>query len=256
MKTILCCLFLLMYSAGFAQQSKERYEPQTYINNSSDTLLYRLLKPKNYDENQAYPVVVFLHGAGERGNDNTAQLTHGTALYATDAAMEKYPCFVIAPQCPIKKSWANIKFSKEAEKIQLRSKMSRDMQLVMETLDQLMEKYNIDEKRLYITGLSMGGFGTFDICMRKPNLFAAAAPVCGGGDLSKAGIIKDIPLWVFHGSDDKVVPAELSRAMVAALKEAGGDPKYTEYPGVGHNSWDNAYSEPEFLLWLFAQKKK
>lgn len=255
MKILLIFSFLIIFIRFDQEDITDRYIPQTYISSTSDSLLYRLLKPKNYDENQAYPLVILLHGSGERGNDNEAQLTHGAEVYATDEAMEKYPCFVMVPQCPAKKGWANMKFDKEAEEFQLRSGMRPEMQLVIETLDQLRKTYNIDENRLYITGLSMGGFGTFDICMRKPDLFAAAAPVCGGGDTTQAALIKDIPMWVFHGADDNTVSVNLSRSMVQAIKEAGGNPKYTEYPGVGHNSWNNAYSEPDFLPWLFAQKK-
>ncbi len=255
MKTLLLLLFLIIFLSFEQDDIIDRYIAQTYVGSTSDTLLYRLLKPKNYDENQAYPLVLLLHGSGERGNDNKAQLRHGAAVYATDEAMEKYPCFVMVPQCPVKKGWANMKFDKETEKFQLRNGVRPEMQLVIEALEQLRKTYNIDESRLYITGLSMGGFGTFDICMRKPDLFAAAAPVCGGGDTSKAALIKDIPMWIFHGADDNTVSVNLSRNMVAALKDAGGNPKYTEYADVGHNSWNNAYSEPDFLPWLCAQRK-
>ena len=119
----------------------------------------------------------------------------------------------------------------------------------------MQKEYSIDPQRIYLTGLSMGGYGTWDLLARKPDLFAAGVPVCGGGDESTAEQIANIPIWVFHGDLDSAVPVSRSRTMVEALKKAGGHPKYSEYPGVEHNSWDKAYADPELMKWLFAQKR-
>ena len=119
----------------------------------------------------------------------------------------------------------------------------------------MQKEYSIDPQRIYLTGLSMGGYGTWDLLARKPDLFAAGVPVCGGGDESTAGKIAKIPIRVFHGDKDNSVPVARSRTMVEALKKAGGHPKYTEYAGVGHNPWDKAYADPKLMNWLFKQKK-
>jgi predicted peptidase len=131
------------------------------------------------------------------------------------------------------------------------------MTLVMELIDELLSELSVDKSRLYVMGLSMGGFGTFDLLSRRPELFAAAVPICGGGDARMAEkYAAHTPLWVFHGDEDNVVPAELSRIMVSAIEEAGGDVKYTEYNGVGHNSWDPAFAEEDLLPWIFNKQKE
>jgi predicted peptidase len=127
--------------------------------------------------------------------------------------------------------------------------------MVLRVVEQLKKDYRIDPKRLYLMGLSMGGFGTWDTVERHPEMFAAAVPICGGGDSKRVGEIAKLPVWVFHGEKDSVVPVRLSREMVEALKAAGGSPRYTEYPGVDHNSWTPAFKEPELLKWLTAQKR-
>ena len=133
---------------------------------------------------------------------------------------------------------------------------SRAMRLVMEILDSLDKELPIDPDRRYVTGLSMGGFGSFDLCVRRPNGFAAAVPICGGARTENAAKIAHVPLWIFHGGADPVVPVELSRNIVEALEKAGASPKYTEYPGVGHDSWTKAYQEPELVDWLLGQRRK
>jgi len=125
----------------------------------------------------------------------------------------------------------------------------------LKVVDTVRKEFPIDDKRIYITGLSMGGYGTWDLIARHPKIFAAAIPVCGGADESTAPTIKDLPIWCFHGAADPTVPPQRSQNMIAALKAAGGQPKYTEYPGVGHNSWDKAYAEPDLPTWLFAQHR-
>jgi predicted peptidase len=129
------------------------------------------------------------------------------------------------------------------------------MALTFELLDDFIASYSIDESRIYAMGVSMGGFGTWDIIARKPDLFAAAAPICGGGDEATAPSIAHIPIWTFHGDKDDAVKVERSRNMVAALKSAGGNPRYTEYPGVGHDAWTPALNDLELFSWLFSQRK-
>jgi predicted peptidase len=120
----------------------------------------------------------------------------------------------------------------------------------------MLEESSIDPKRIYITGLSMGGYGTWDAIYRRPNLFAAAAPICGGGDPTTVSAYSTLPIWCFHGDQDEAVPVEYSRKMIESLKEVGAEPKYTEYAGVGHDSWTQTYAADEFFEWLFAQRRK
>jgi predicted esterase len=386
------------------------FEAREYKGADGNVLLYRIYKPKDYDAAKKYPLILFLHGAGERGNDNKAQVRD--ALYfARDAFQKDHPAFVVAPQCPGARQafeiygtskgfnqdfnnyadsagewkkysiplaklssgaksylsivnsagnrkpaangtavpvtseyrtiaigeeggvispvdlsklkfgkkegkgkaevsedgkvltitgdlrlkipleynvtdktvlnfefrsprgaegaahaiamdsddffdyrWANMDWS--AKKGGMGKEPSTPMRLTLEVLEKLQKEFSIDDKRLYLTGLSMGGYGTWDLLARHPKMFAAAVPVCGGGDESMAAVMKDVPIWCFHGGADPTVPTQRSRNMIKAIKEAGGNPKYTEYPGVGHNSWDKAYSEPELPGWLFAQVKK
>jgi predicted peptidase len=214
-------------------------------------LPYRLLKPLRVEAGKKYPLVVFLHGAGERGTDNEKQLVHGVPRFA--ANLEKYSCFLIAPQCPDGKRWVEVDWS--ADSHTQPKEPGEVARLTLALVEKSIKDLSVDPKRVYITGLSMGGFGTWDLLARRPDLFAAAAPVCGGADEATARKIKTIPIWAFHGAKDTTVKPARSRTMIAALKKAGGHPKYTEYPDVGHNSWDNAYRDPDLFRWLFAQKK-
>jgi predicted peptidase len=223
-----------------------------YKDENGKTLPYRLMKPDHYDPKMKYPLVLFLHGAGERGTDNEKQLVHGVPEFAKAENRKKYPCFLIAPQCPAKEGWSDF-MSKKAVASKGPSEPGR---LAVELVKAIQKEFSIDPDRLYITGLSMGGFGTWDIICRNPDMFAAAVPICGGGDESQAEKIAKMPIWVFHGAKDPIVKPERSREMVDALKKAGGNPKYTEYPGVAHNSWEKAYKDHEMFKWLFEQKKR
>ncbi len=250
-------LFVLMMLAGpltFAAAADLPLEKRTFTDASGKVLRYRLLKPENYDSKQSYPLVLFLHGAGERGDDNDKQLIHGIPEFARPENRQKYPCFLAAPQCPDKVKWVDTDWTADAHKQP--AEPTEPLRLTMELLDALPKEFNIDRKRIYVTGLSMGGFGTWDILARRPDLFAAAAPVCGGADEATAPKIAKIPIWAFHGAKDTVVKPARSRNMIAALKKAGGSPKYTEYPDEGHGSWAPAYRDPELFQWLFAQKKE
>ncbi len=235
---------------------RARGEKRVYKNAQGDALPYRLFVPKDYDAKKKYPLILFLHGAGERGDNNEAQLIHAQALrFVSDETAAREPCFLVAPQCPTDESWADIPgFSKKRP--ESAKKSSTPMQLTLALLDSLEKEFSIDSDRRYVTGLSMGGFGSFGLCLNRPSYFAAAVPICGGTDVSKAKEMASVAFWVFHGGADPVVKPELSRMAVEALKEAGATVKYTEYPGVGHDSWSRAYNEPELVDWLFAQRRK
>jgi len=218
-----------------------------------NVLPYRLLRPLRIEVERTYPLVVFLHGAGERGTDNEKQLAHGVGQFATEENRQKYPCFLVAPQCPPGQRWVEVDWS--ADSHTQPDEPSGAARLVMVLIDRMIESLPVDPDRVYITGLSMGGFGVWDLMARRPNLFAAAAVVCGGAAESTAATIKHVPVWVFHGALDPAVKPARSRNMVTALERAGGRPRYTEYPDVGHHSWGRAYNDPELYEWLFGQRR-
>ncbi len=235
------------------------YERQYFIE-GDDTLNCRILSPAHFSSGKKYPLVIVLHGSGERGNDNEAQLKWGSSLFLDSTVREKYPAIVVFPQCPADSSWSvRLRFPKNdstAIRFPMDVPPSKPLQMVMNFIDTLISNGMVDPKRIYVGGLSMGGFGTFEILWRRPKLFAAAFPICGGGNPESAKIYgRKFPIWIFHGTDDNAVPVINSRTMVDALKAVGAKVKYTEYPGVGHNSWINAFAEPDLLPWLFSQKK-
>ena len=199
---------------------------------------YVVFVPKDYDGKKEYPVILFLHGSGETGTDGKKQV--GTGL---GKAIEKMPDFgfiAVFPQSQLR-SW-------QAGK--------PDADRALAILEAEMKTYKADPNRVYLTGLSMGGYGTWSLAAKYPDKWAAIVPVCGGGNPADAAKIKDIPCWDFHGDADTAVKVEKSRDMIKALKEAGGKPEYTEYPGVGHNSWDKAYGTKELYPWLLKHAKK
>lgn len=239
---------------------RARMEKKVFTNDQKESLPYRLFVPARLDPKAKYPLILFLHGAGERGTDNQAQLIHAQVLrFIRDDVQAKHPSILVAPQCPATvgdrpAQWVEVYWGlKRPHKT---PPTSQPMELVMQLLDSLAKQLPVDADRRYITGLSMGGYGTFDLCMRRPGDFAAGVPICGGADDSKAAEIAQIAFWVFHGGADSVVPVGRSQSIVAALKAAGANVRYTEYPGVGHNSWAKAYEEPELVEWLFAQKRQ
>lgn len=234
-KSVTLSLLIFYFLTGndtLAQSS--RFSVHQYVNDTGDTLLYRQLYPDS-DTLRKYPLVIFLHGSGERGNDNEAQLKWGVMNFAADQAMIMHRAIVIAPQCPAKMQWSN--FSKgEGTQLSLQAAPSKPMELLIELIHQAIRTLPVDTNRIYITGLSMGGFGTYDAIARYPHLFAAAVPVCGGGDVSKAAMIAHIPMWIFLGSEDPAVNPLYSLEMLQALTKAGAHPGFTQYPEVGHFS--------------------
>ena len=230
----------LSVSQDFAEFEKLSYQT------SKDTLLYRLLRPKEMKDNQRYPLVLFLHGRGECGNDNIINLKYIAPVFLQDKNRSEFPCFLLVPQCPVGEDWTYPDWYKEPRE---------PLSTVMALIDSLKTLPFLDSTRIYITGLSMGGHGTWYLITRFPSTFAAAVPICGYGDPHQASNFTHVPVWAFHGAKDKNVLPQESRKMIQALKKAGGKPRYTEYKKTGHDSWTKAYNEPQFLPWLFSQHK-
>jgi predicted peptidase len=233
-------------------QSTTGFEKSVYII-GNDTLPYRLLYPQNYDKHKHYPLVLFLHGASQRGNDNESQLTGVPKTLTDSAGRAKYACFIMVPQCAKKDVWVN--FPTFPKSLEPTAQATPSARLALRVLDSLIKHLSVDKRRIYITGYSMGGEGSFDLLTRQPKLFAAAIPICSVADTSKAKLIYKTPIWAFHGDMDDVNDVKYTRMMINKLKEQGGKPIYTEYPGIKHNSWTKAYSEPGLFDWLFLQSR-
>ena len=218
-----------------------------------DTLRYLLLSPPPPADGGKLPLVLFLHGAGERGDDNAAQLKHGAVEF--HRRQEKHPCFVLVPQCPEGKRWVEVDWGDKAGAGTFPDEPSGPLALTIEVLDGLIASGAVDPERVYVTGLSMGGYGTWYAAGMPGKRFAAVAPMCGGGDPLWAQRYVGLPIWAFHGDRDGAVPPGRSREMIDAIRTAGGDPKYTEYEGVGHDCWTQTYADDAFHAWLFSQKR-
>ncbi len=241
----------LVNGAEKASGLESRFEAKTFQAENGLNLGYRQLSPKNIEEGKKYPLVLFLHGAGERGDDNTKQLVHVAQELATDAMLSRHPCFVIAPQAPDGTRWVEVDWRLESHKMP--KQPSVPLTATFELLEKLKNDLPVDVNRVYICGLSMGGFGVWDALQRQPGEFAAAVSICGGGDPAFAKEFVNVPVWAFHGDADGAVKVSRSREMVEALNELGGNAIYTEYPGVGHNSWDVTAENRLVWDWLFAQ---
>lgn len=266
---------------------------------------YRLLLPIDYTPDAAkdgrrWPLILFLHGAGERGDENRAQLKYFPTDMVSAESRDRYRTFILAPQCPPGRTWTARNLNELLESLEARETRTEEAEkkeeehenqkqdeketatakgtdrgtqkgtakeparkpelpeetaAVLAMLDRTMEELPVDPDRVYLTGLSMGGFGSWYIAALEPRRWAAVVPICGGASVRIAPGIKDIPIWVFHGGKDTVVPPRLSREMVEALRAAGGKPRYTEFEEAGHDSWTPGYRHPEFLPWLFAQRR-
>lgn len=254
MNKLLLAVLGFTFAAFFAQA--QTYHSGSFSHNG-ETLPYRYLQPE-MDKAQKLPLVIFLHGAGERGSDNEKQLAHGSKLFSD--SLSEYPALVIFPQCDADSYWPNVTITN--------TEAGRDfhfepdllpnspLHLVDLMVDSLIQSGSVDTNRIYVGGLSMGGMGTYALVAANPDKFAAAFAICGGGNTEMASrYAQNTPFWIFHGALDDVVPVEYAHAMNTALTDAGGKPILTIYPKANHNSWDPAFAEPELLKWLFAHKK-
>ena len=248
-------LQLSLLTTSKANEKSKYYQKKVWFN-KSESFFYRTAKPQTMDEGKSYPLLVFFHGAGGRGEDNKKQLLDAGGLesFEKNKLRTKYQSHIFAGQVPHGKKWVNVSWSIFGHKM---PKISDSMQMAFEALDAYIQdpKNQVDSKRIYVMGLSMGGYGTWDAIQRRPDFFAAAVPICGGGDKSLAPKLVDIPIWAWHGDKDSVITPSRSRDMINAISNAGGSPKYSEIKGRGHNSWVDCWNSDKLWKWLYSQSK-
>jgi predicted peptidase len=238
MRTAMLCLVLWM---GLMSMVRAEGDPQPgqqvaqQLRTQVEVQLgYLLYLPKDYATQEAWPLLLFLHGAGERGDDLELVKKHGPPKRI--AAGTHFPFIVVSPQCPRGRWW--------------------EPQELLALLDEVGRKYKVDADRVYVSGLSMGGFGTWRLASVAPERFAAIAPICGGGEKSWARQIVQLPVWAFHGARDTVVPVQRSQEMVDELQRLGGNVRLTVYAEAGHDSWTETYNNPDFYQWLLEQRRR
>jgi predicted peptidase len=208
-------------------------------------ITYRFRPPHSSAKTQTVPLVVYLHGGGECGSDNVRQLQGLPSLLCEETMRKLYPCAVLVPQCPLPGDWA--------QQLDAHTDL---LDAVAQVIDDVLTDSRIDPNRIYLTGQSLGGFGSWELAVRVPARFAAVVPICGGGDEGRAARLVHVPVWAVHGEDDDVIAASETRAMIDAMKSAGGQPHYLELPGVGHDSWTAVYrQDSDVLAWMFRQAR-
>ncbi|TNE71067.1 phospholipase [bacterium] len=258
-KLILIITFLFQAVCTSAQW-KDLYQKEWFIS-GNDTLPIRVLYPPDFNESKSYSLMIFLHGRGESGKENEKQLIHGAWYFAQDSIRNKSNTIVIFPQCPTDDYWGKV-IRKEVPggldfTFMPNEEPTKSMSLVMNLLDNWKMKPFINSSKIYLGGISMGGIGTYDLLYRRPNDFAAALVVCGGGSSDYvSNYAKYVPIWIFHGEKDGVVKPELTLRMMDKILESGGSVKATLYPNVGHNAWDYAFLEPDLSNWLFTKIRR
>jgi predicted peptidase len=234
-KNIIIVLLVIFISGCAIMKSKVSTRQENRRLTGEDfSINYLLYLPKDYDESKEYPLVLFLHGAGERGSSLEKVKKHGPPKLVEQG--KDFPFILVSPQCPLNERW--------------------DTEQLSALIDEIEDEFNINNNRIYVTGISMGGYGTWKMAQTFPDRFAAIIPICGGGDFSNACIIKHLPIWTFHGAKDKVVSLGESERMVNNLKRCNGNVKFTVYPDATHDSWTETYNNPEVYEWLLKQERK
>lgn len=254
MKLLMLLILLVATSVVLAPatshaQAVDGFQPRTFTGSGGTTMPYRLFVPDAQARAKPLPVIIYLHGSGGIGTDNLKQIsggnTGGTHVWTTPEAQGRHPAFVVAPQLPPDTRWD----------APAANQLAPYAALLPELLTSLSKEFGIDKDRVYLIGQSLGGRGTWDIITKRPELFAAAVPVCGDGTPSRAAAARSVPIWAFHGAKDEVIPVAGDREMVAALRALGSPIKYTEYPDSGHDVWTQAFADKDLSEWLFAQRR-
>ena len=253
-KRILCLLTLiglLSCLTTCAQDKLHGFDARTFKGEGGDPLPYRLFVPENYESGKKYPMVLWMHGGAGRGTDNRKQISGGNKIGSTvwtkPENQSKNPAFVLAAQFPRRAFRA---------RDESRAETNQNLKNIVSLIASIKNKYNIDPDRIYVAGQSFGGYGTWWMIAHNPRMFAAAVPICGGGEPDKARSMKDVAIWAFHGAKDRTVSVERSREMIKAIEKAGGKPKYTEYKNLGHVIWNRVFANKTLIDWMFKQRRK
>ena len=240
---------LVLASCAAGAQDVDGFAARSFKGANGVPMLYRLFIPSVEPRKKALPLVVYLHGSGGIGDDNLKQISGGsymgTHVWTTPDAQRRHPAYVLAPQLPPGEQWGAP--GSDA--------LSSHAETLVQLIAALTQEFSLDPDRVYLTGQSLGGRGTWDIISKRPDLFAAAVPLCGDGNLSRVAAARKLAIWVFHGAQDLLVPVTGSRDLVAALRAVGSPVKYTEYPNSGHDVWRRAYVDPGLADWLFGQRR-
>lgn len=254
--------FLIVAFSAAGQEDTSAFQRTQFVF-KGDTLPYRILLPRNFNPKKQYPLVLFLHGSGERGSDNRKQLTHGASLFLADSNRTRFPAIIVFPQCHKPGYWSNVYIENDTAKGKKRifhykpdSLPTRDMALLMELVRWLPTQYKISSRKTYVMGLSMGGMGTLEIVRRMPGHFKSAIAICGGAHPATAPKIRKQKLWLLHGLKDDVVPPEKSILFYLAMKRENAPIWLTLFPEANHNAWDPSFKTPDLLPWLFGIIKK
>jgi predicted peptidase len=259
MKSTICLILAFFcFTMTTKAQDFSAYTKGSFIK-GKDSMVYRVLFPKHFNPAEKYPILFFLHGSGESGSDNEAQLKNGASLFLRNDVRENFPSIVVFPQCSKDSFWSNTKFDKDSTGKTLITfvkggKPTKAMHALVKMVNNFLDKPYVDKRQVYVGGLSAGGMGTYEILRRKPKLFAAAFAICGGDNLDNVKEYKNVPIWIFHGAKDPIVNPQYSKAIADRLKIIGREVKFTLYADAGHNSWDAALAEPGFLPWLYGHK--
>jgi len=247
----------LLFSLLFVSQTivlSQEFSKELFVSDK-DSLPYRLLLPKNFDNAKKYPLIIFLHGVGERGNDNELQLVHGKDLFINMNRNNNFPSIVAFPQCSKNSYWANVSRINNSFSFSDNPTENKSLKLVEGMINELQSNFKINSNQIYIGGLSMGGMGTFELVYRNPDMFAAAFAICGGANPKIGEKISKTNWRIYHGDKDFVVPVKLSIDMYNSIKSFNKNVYLKIYPDVNHNSWDNVFREPDLFKWLFSNSK-
>ncbi len=252
-RTLLCVLCAsVVQSPAFASELLEKH---TFTDTSGGSLPYRLARPEKAAGGDArLPLVVVLHGAGERGDDNEKQLRHMVPVFLSPENRTRHPCFLVAPQCPLDAKWTGINWQQVPHAPQT-PEPTEPLRMVLALIEKLAAELPVDRDRIHLVGLSMGGSGAWDSITRHPERFGGAVILCGGADAAVGHRAARVPVWCFQGALDEIVVPGLSRNMIDAMRRAGGSPRYTEFPDAGHNIAGRVFGDPAVLDWLFAQRR-
>ena len=246
---LLIFIFISCKQIEIVPEYSEFISDESYLN-------FRILYPKDFDTTKSYPITLFLHGIGERGNDNELQLKYVDRVFLNRNNYDNYESVVIFPQAPLDDNWSSVTWDDNKLSFPKNDPPTNSLKLVIKLMDSLTNENYADKNRIYLSGLSNGGMGSFELLKYRPNMFASAVIICGGGNPEWAKeFAKSTPVWIAHGSNDQVVNPNFSLKMVEAIMNEGGSPKVTFFENIYHNSWDYVFSDDEYLKWMYSRSK-